>query len=258
MPKTNPIFSDYTTMTLYESILKAKAQSKKLLAVLLDPDKIVLKDLPHLVKKINQSPASHIFVGGSEVRKPILQNVVPFLKSNTSLPVILFPGHPSQITPFADGILLLNLLSGNNPDFLAKYQIEAAPILQKTNLEILPTAYLLIDGGTPSAVERVSKTKPLSPLQPEKIYHTALAGQMMGNQLLYLEAGSGAAYPVAEDILKIVAKNTSIPLIVGGGISNQAAMQNAFRAGADLVVIGTAFEKDDTFFDTFNPLTTQI
>jgi len=236
-------------LTIRQQILEAKSNGQKLLAILLDPDKIELKNLKQLIEKINQSPATHIFVGGSIVQNNILEELILTLKQKTNLPVILFPGDPSQISPKADGILFLSLLSGRNPDYLIEYQVQAAPILKKTNLEVISTGYILIESGNETAVARVSKTKPLSRENLDLVLATALAGEMLGNQLIYLEAGSGAKKPVPAEMIELVAQNVRIPVIVGGGIVDLHGIQKAYNAGADLVVIGTAFENNSHFFE---------
>ena len=234
--------------TIYNQILQAKAESRKLLAILLDPDKIDLNNIETLVQKINQSPATHVFVGGSLVQNNILDELILKIKENCHLPVVLFPGNPSQISDKADAILFLSLISGRNSDYLIEHQVNSVPILNKTNLEIIPTGYILIESGTETAVERVSKTKPLNRNNPEYILQTAQAGEMLGNKLIYLEAGSGAKFSVPKEAVTLVSQNIKIPLIVGGGIVDLEGITNAYNAGADLVVIGTAFEKNSNFF----------
>ena len=234
---------------LYPEILLAKKQNKKLLALLLDPDKLILNDIEKLILKINNSPATHIFVGGSSFEGNHLDEIIIRLKSKIQLPILLFPGNPSQISAEADGILFLMLLSGRNPDYLVEHQINAVPILEKTNLEIISTGYILIESGGKTAVERVSKTKPLSKNNIEYISQTAKAGELIGNKLIYLEAGSGAKNAVPLQIIKSVSDRISVPLLVGGGIRSKKQIDEAYSAGADLVVIGTAFENDINFFD---------
>lgn len=234
---------------IYNKITQSKVERKKLLAILLDPDKIVLKNLPSLISKINQSPATHIFIGGSQVKTTILNELIVKIKQNCNLPVVLFPGNPSQISAEADAILFLSLISGRNPDYLIEHQVKAAPILKQTKLEIISTGYILIDSGTETAVERVSKTKPLERSNLDLVLATAQAGEMLGNKLIYLEAGSGAKQSVPLEIIKLVAQNIEIPLLVGGGIVDLQGIQKAYDAGADLVVIGTAFENDINFFN---------
>ena len=240
--------------TIYEDILESKVQNKKLLAILLDPDKMDWETLENLVKAIHQSPATHIFIGGSRVETNRIDELIVkirhyyFVLSVEVLPIVLFPGNPSQISNQADGILFLSLLSGRNPDFLIEHQVNAAPILKKTQLQIIPTAYILIESGNKTAVATVSKTKPLDRKNSQYAMQTALAGQMLGHKLVYLEAGSGAKQAVPLEMIKTVAKNIDIPLIVGGGITDLPSIQKAYQAGADLVVIGTAFENNSQFF----------
>lgn len=234
---------------LYPEILLAKKQNKKLLALLLDPDKLDLNSIDELISKINQSPATHIFVGGSSFEGNYLDEIIIRLKSKIQLPIILFPGNPSQISAEADGILFLMLLSGRNADYLIEHQINAVPILEKTNLEIISTGYILIESGAETAVERISKTKPLSKSNIKYIAQTAKAGELIGNKLIYLEAGSGALNAVDSEIIKCVSNSISIPLLVGGGIRSKKQMDEAYNSGSDLVVIGTAFENDINFFD---------
>ena len=234
---------------IYRQIVEAKTNNQKLLAILLDPDKIIFANVAHLISKINQSPATHIFIGGSLVENNILNELILKIKKNCQLPIVLFPGNPSQISDKADAILFLSLISGRNPDYLIEHQVKAAPILKQTNLEIISTGYMLIESGSETAVERISKTKPLDRNNLELVLATAQAGEMLGNKLLYLEAGSGAKQSVPLEMIQLISKNVKIPVIVGGGIIDLQGIQNAYNAGADLVVIGTAFEKDADFFD---------
>lgn len=234
---------------IYQEIVEAKQNKTKLLAILLDPDKINLNSFDVLIDKINMSPATHILVGGSIVENNIMDDLIEQLKQKCTLPVLLFPGNPSQISNKADGILFLSLLSGRNPDYLIEHHVNAVPILEKTNLEIISTGYLLIESDSETAVERVSQTKPLDRNNEELIYTTAKAGELLGNKLIYLEAGSGAKLAVPEKVISYVSSKIKVPLIVGGGIRSQKAIENAFNKGADMVVIGTAFENDNTFFE---------
>ncbi len=236
-------------MKIYQEILKSKQQNQKLLAVLLDPDKLLVEAIAVLVLKINQSSATHILVGGSSFNGNHLDELMAELKQKINLPILLFPGNPTQISAEADGILFLQLLSGRNPDYLVEHQIEAVPFLEKTNLEIISTGYILIESGSETAVERVSKTKPLARHDFDYVAQTAKAGELIGNKLIYLEAGSGAQKNVPMEMVSTVAKRITVPLIVGGGIRSKAGIEAAFEAGADMVVIGTAFENDINFFD---------
>ena len=236
-------------MEIYQEILSAKQKNQKLLAILIDPDKVHTAHVSELAAKINESPATHIFVGGSSFNGHHLDEIILKMKAKITLPILLFPGNPSQISAEADGILFLMLLSGRNPDYLVEHQINAVPILEKTSLEIISTGYILIESGGETAVERVSKTKPLSNNNSDYIAQTAKAGELIGNKLIYLEAGSGAQNAVPMEIIKNVSGRISVPLIVGGGIRSKKQIEEAYSAGADLVVIGTAFENDIKFFE---------
>lgn len=234
---------------VYEDILDAKRHKRKLLAILIDPEKTNLYNCQSLIEKINQSPATHIFVGGSSYAGNHLDEMIRLLKGKITLPIVLFPGNPSQISKEADGILFLQLLSGRNPDFLIEHQVEAVSSLEKTNLEIISTGYILIESGNETAVQRVSKTKPLDRNNAQYVAQTAKAGEYIGNKLIYLEAGSGAKKTVPHEMISIVSDRITIPLIVGGGIRSKTEIESAFNSGADIVVIGTAFENNPNFFD---------
>ena len=237
------------TPKIYLEILNAFEKKKRLLAVLLDPDKVDFNQIKQLVEKINQSPATHILIGGSLVFSDLIEKIIAEIKLFTELPILLFPGHPSQIAENADGILFLSLLSGRNPDYLIEHQVKAAPLLKKSNLEIISTAYLLIESGGITAVEKVSKTVPILRKHIEQAVATAQAGEMMGNKLIYLEAGSGALQAVPQEMIQKVTQSVEIPVIVGGGIRTKEGIENAYNSGATMVVIGTAFENDSEFFN---------
>ncbi len=231
--------------SILSHIQKASKKGEKLLAILLDPDKSTLEEISSITKRIENLNAHFIFVGGSFVEDGVTSNFVKKLKENTEIPIILFPGNYSQVTNYADGLLFLSLLSGRNPEYLIEQQIKAVPFLKNSTLEIIPTGYILIDGGTNSSVLKVSKTTPISQNNIELAVATAVAGMYKGKQLIYLEAGSGAKQVVNAEIISEVKKNISIPLIVGGGIRSKEQLNNAYKNGADLVVIGTAFENNE-------------
>lgn len=236
-------------MNLNTNILKSIQSTKRNLAVLIDPDKMRLEAVSNFIAKVNQSIATHIFVGGSEVDEGLTEILVIEIKKNSKLPVILFPGDVIQITDKADGILFLSLISGRNPEYLIGKQVEAVSKLTQTNLEIIPTGYLLIENGKQTAVQRVSETKPIPRHAIQTIKDTAKAGELLGMKLIYLEAGSGATHPIEPEIISQVKHQLNSPLIVGGGIRSKTEMDLAYKAGADLVVIGTAFEEDESFFE---------
>ncbi len=236
-------------MSIYQHLLEAKQAHRKLLAVLIDPEKMELQNVPAFFTMVHQSICTHIFVGGSTDQHQQTQALVIAIKKATTLPVILFPGDAAQLTHEADGLLFLSLLSGRNPEYLIEQHVKAIPFLKKATLEVLPTGYILVDGKKETAVQRVSKTQPILQSEIKTIEHTALAGQYAGKKLIYLEAGSGATVPVHATIIKTVKDSLNIPLIVGGGIRSKQQVATAFNAGADLVVIGTAFENDLSFFE---------
>ncbi|MDO4727781.1 MAG: geranylgeranylglyceryl/heptaprenylglyceryl phosphate synthase [Bacteroidota bacterium] len=235
--------------SVYKQFIQAKQNQQKLLAILLDPDKIVFDTLEQSCHKIKLSGATHIFVGGSTVEDKLTEKVVLSLKQFLNIPIVLFPGNHNQITPYADALLFLSLISGNNPEFLIGQHIKAAPILHNMNLEVIPTSYLLIDGGNTTSVARVSQTQPIAQTQPQQILNTVWAGKLLGHQLTYLEAGSGAKFPIDNQIINLVSQHLSHPLIVGGGIKSLSKIKQVHDAGADIVVIGTAFEQNPNFFD---------
>ncbi|MCB0453131.1 MAG: geranylgeranylglyceryl/heptaprenylglyceryl phosphate synthase [Aequorivita sp.] len=225
----------------YKNLLKSVAEKEKQLAILIDPDKFDISETKSFLKKIPKE-TTHLFVGGSTVANGETEATVKALKAETSLPIFLFPGDHSHITPFADALLFLTLLSGRNAEYLVGQQIKSISKLKNSTLEIIATGYILIDGGNDSAVSKVTNTEPLSQKNSEAIVHTALAGQFMGAKLIYLEAGSGAKFPVKPEIISEVKKAINIPLIVGGGIKTDAQKNAAYNAGADMMVMGTVYE----------------
>lgn len=237
---------------IYNDILLAKTKNTKLLAVLLDPDKLDIDSVKTQISKINSSSTTHIFVGGSIVANHQTELIVTVIKKHTTLPVILFPGDVNQITDTANGLLFLSLLSGRNPEYLIEQQVKSAPLLQKSNLEVIPTGYILINGGVKTAVQQVSKTIPIERDNVELAVHTAVAGQYLGKKLIYLEAGSGAKSTVSLEMISEVSNSLHIPLIVGGGLRTNSQIQDAYSAGADIVVVGTAFEENESFLENIH------
>jgi len=234
--------------SLYRQLLEIKARGEKALAILLDPDKIDLADVDYWCERIAASPATHLFIGGSIVHSDHMDDLVWALKLRTSLPIVLFPGHPSQLSRHADAMLYLSLLSGRNAEFLIGHHVDSAQSVIASQIETVPTGYILCGDDHTTAVARVSQTRPIPCREQDTIVNTALAAQLLGKQLVYLEAGSGARDAIPTEIIEKVSQQLSIPLIVGGGIRTQAGIQAAYKAGADLVVIGTAFENDPDFF----------
>ena len=228
------------------TILSARAAGKKLLAVLLDPEKSFHPEL------FAQALPDLIFVGGSTgTNAEKLVHTLKSLNLQSSIPIILFPGNISQFTPEADALLFLSVLSSSNPDMLTGAHIRAARAVEQSGIESIPMGYILIDGGRESAVERTTGSAPIARTDIDRIVNTAIAAQLLGKQLVYLEAGSGAAVPVAPETVAAVRKHLSIPLIVGGGICSPEQMKAAFAAGADIVVIGNHFESHPTDLPVF-------
>ena len=238
--------------SIYKDIQSAILNKEKLLAVLIDPDKFLIENTSLFFEKVNASIATHIFVGGSIVDDHQTDILVSEIKKYTSLPIVLFPGDVTQLTDKADALLFLSLLSGSNPEYLIGKHIKAVSKLRNTSLEVIPTGYILIESGKLTAVEEVTNTKPMSRDNVQDIVDTAKAGQLLGMKLIYLEAGSGAKVTLTKAIISQVKKELNIPLIVGGGIKTIEQLENAYNFGADLVVIGTAFEKDESFFNEIN------
>jgi putative glycerol-1-phosphate prenyltransferase len=232
-------------MSILSTLRERHKVGKKSIAVLLDPDKIEdsTKILP-LINLCTENCVDFFFVGGSLITTPNLSEVVRKIKENVSIPVILFPGNSMQIDPTADAILFLSLISGRNPELLIGQHVVSAPIIRNTRLEVIPTGYMLINSGKLTSVAYISNTMPI----PEDKYSlaacTAMAGEMLGLQCIYLDAGSGAEKEITARMIASVKKAVNVPLIVGGGINTAQKALNAFQAGADLIVIGNALEKD--------------
>lgn len=236
-------------ISVYNNIQASVSKSERQLAILIDPDKFSIENTSAFISKVNSSIITHIFVGGSIVAENETDILVCEIKKHTKLPIILFPGDITQITNKADAILFLSLISGQNPEYLIGKHVEAVSKLREIILEVIPTGYILIESGKVTAVEKVTQTKPLSRNNIQAIIDTAKAGELLGMKLLYLEAGSGAKEPITKEIIASVKKELEIPLIIGGGIKSKIQLENAYSAGADLVVIGTAFEEDECLFE---------
>jgi len=231
-------------MNLYSQLKDKKDKGIKSFAVLLDPDKMDKESCIRIVNMGLESKIDYFFVGGSLLTENNLNFIIKTIKANTTIPAILFPGSYMQIDVMADAILLLSLISGRNSDFLIGQHVVAAPILKKSRLEIFPTGYMLIDCGKQTTVSYISNTTPIPHDKPSVAVCTAMAGEMLGLKLLYLDGGSGAMYPVSKKMISQVRKSTEVPLIVGGGINTPQKAMDALEAGADVIVIGNGIEKD--------------
>lgn len=226
---------------VYTHLLQQVQKGVRLLAILIDPDKFDVATTQDFLKRI-PAQTTHLFLGGSTVANTLMDTLILSLKQHTQLPLVIFPGAANQISQQADALLFLSLLSGTNPEYLIGQQKAGAAQLLHSTLEVIPTGYILIDGGTTSAVARVTNTTPLSQKNRDEILHTAVAAELMGAKCVYLEAGSGAKIPVSASIITAVKQMLNIPIIVGGGIRTAQQLEQAYGAGADMVVMGTVYE----------------
>jgi putative glycerol-1-phosphate prenyltransferase len=230
-------------MSLYNQIIEGKAQGKKHWVPLLDPDKCDEPYLKHLIEQLETLPVFWL-VGGSLINEGSVFELVKRLKSIQDRPVCLFPGSAQHFTSNADAILYLSLISGRNPDYLIGQHVQSALTIKKSRLEVLPTGYVLIKCGVQQTTAEYLSGTPAIPYQkPEIAVATAIAGELLGMKMIYLDGGSGAEKPISTEMIKAVSSNLDIPLIVGGGIRTKADLENAWSAGADLCVVGTALEK---------------
>lgn len=230
---------------MLEHIEKAKGSQRKLLAVLIDPDfgqdEAVLE---RTVQNACMAKADLLFVGGSLLTSASFDRCVEHVKALSDRPVVLFPGSPAQLSRHADAVLFLSLISGRNPELLIGHHVTAAPSIKALGLEAIPTGYMLVDGGRPTTVSYVSQTLPLPHDKPGIAAATALAGELLGLRTMYMDTGSGAQRTVSPAMIAAVRKAVNVPLIVGGGIRDAATARALCEAGADVLVVGTAFEQD--------------
>jgi len=232
-------------MSVLKTLRDRHALGKKSVAILVDPDKA--EDPARLLQLVNLASENCIdffFVGGSLVTTSNLAEVVKVIKENVTIPVVLFPGNSMQVEPTADALLFLSLISGRNPELLIGQHVVAAPIIRNTKLEVIPTGYVLINSGRITSVAYISNTTPIPDDKYSLAACTALAGEMLGLQSIYLDAGSGAEKEISAKMIATVRKSVSVPLIVGGGINTSQKAFNALEAGADMIVIGNALEKN--------------
>lgn len=227
-------------MNLYDKILD---NSKKKFTVLIDPDKPTNEQIVSIVKKSNQAKVDLFFVGGSLLTTDSLDNCIKLIKNNSDIPVLIFPGNSLQISKWCDGFLLLSLISGRNPEMLIGRHVIAAPYLKLYGNEIIPTGYMIVDSGRQTSVSYMSNTVPIPHDKDDIAICTALAGEMLGLKLIYMDAGSGAENPISKEMIYKVKQNISIPLVVGGGIRTPEKAAEDAKAGADIIVVGNIFEK---------------
>ncbi|MGZ8559230.1 MAG: phosphoglycerol geranylgeranyltransferase, partial [Chitinophagaceae bacterium] len=229
---------------IYHSLSEKKKQGKKSFAVLIDPDKVNNPMLDELIGLAVAAKVDYLLVGGSLVISNHLDECVLHIKQNCNIPVILFPGSPSQISKYADALLYLSLISGRNPELLIGQHVVSAPFVKQSGLEIMSTGYIVVDGGAPTTVSYISNASPVPADKNEIAMCTAMAGEMLGMKLIYMDSGSGAKRPITESMIEAVAKNISTPLIIGGGITDPEKAYLNCKAGADVIVVGNAIEKN--------------
>ena len=229
---------------IYHSITERKRQGKKSFAVLIDPDKVNGKDVVQLVELAKDAKVDYLLVGGSLVVSNYLDECVQLIKTHCSIPTILFPGSTSQVSKYADALLYLSLISGRNADLLIGQHVVSAPVVKQSGLEIMATGYMVIDGGAPTTVSYISNATPIPADKNEIAVCTAMAGEMLGMKLIYMDAGSGAKRAISEEMISRVSKAIEAPLIIGGGITEPEKAYLNCKAGADLIVVGNAIEKN--------------
>lgn len=229
---------------IYHQLLSAKQQRLKKFVVLIDPDKMRLGSIKEVLALSKEYDIDYFFIGGSLVVNDMLDGVLEDIKKQCDIPMILFPGNSFQLSYKADGLLFLSLISGRNADLLIGKHVITAPFLKISPLEIISTGYMLIDGGISTTVQYMSNTSPIPANKHDIAVCTAIAGELLGLKQIYMDAGSGAQNPINPSMIESVAGAINIPLIVGGGISNAQTVYDNYAAGADVIVVGNAFEKD--------------
>ncbi len=229
---------------IYNLLTERKQQGKKSFAVLIDPDKVSDSNMGQLIDLAVAAKVDYFLVGGSLVISNYVDECIQFIKRKCNIPVILFPGSPSQVSKYADALLYLSLISGRNAELLIGQHVVSAPVVKQSGLEIMPTGYMVIDGGAPTTVSYISNASPIPADKNEIAMCTAMAGEMLGMRLIYMDAGSGAKRAIPESMIQKVAQSISVPLIVGGGIIEPEKAYLNCKAGADVIVVGNAIEKD--------------
>ncbi len=241
-----------------KNILRLKENNQKAIAILIDPDNLSREFLVKQVELAKINSVDFFFVGGSMITDDCLEETIDYIKSNCDIPAVIFPGSVNQVSNKADAILFLSLISGRNPDLLIGNHVLSAPRIQKTGIEVIPTGYMLIDGGKPTAASYVSNSFPIPNDKPKIARVTALAGEMLGLRLNFLDAGSGAVKKVSQEMIRATAQGTSNPLIVGGGIKTSEGAKEAWSSGATLVVIGNAIENDPNIIKEVSKIKIQL
>jgi len=234
-------------MKVYNYLMKVKEEKGAGFLVLIDPDKFNREKIDDFIVACEKGKVDAFLVGGSLLGDDYLGEMISEVKKRTEIPVILFPGGTNQVSPNADAILYLSLISGRNPDFLIGKHVISAPLIKRHNLEAISTGYMLVESGKTTTAEYMSNTKPIPFRKYDIAVATALAGEFLGMKLLYLEAGSGAEYPIPAEMVKAVSENVTVPLIVGGGLRLPKSARNRVEAGASFIVVGNHFENPATW-----------
>ena len=229
---------------IYTHILQSKKEGKKLFAILIDPDKQNNVGLSSIINKANNNKVDFFFVGGSLLTNDSLNSCISTIKENSNIPVVLFPGNAMQVHNKADGILFLSLISGRNAEMLIGKQVITAPLLKKSNLEVLSTGYMLIESGKSTTASYMSTTTPIPHDKNDVAVCTAMAGEMLGLKLIFMDGGSGAVNTISEEMIKSVSEEIDCPLIIGGGINTSKKALEKLKAGADIIVVGNAIENN--------------
>ncbi len=227
---------------IYSIIEQKRKKNLRSFAILIDPDKQEVESLEKVVSFAQKEPVDFFFVGGSLLTNGRFSNTINYLKSKTQIPIVIFPGSTMQISKDADAILFLSLISGRNPEMLIGRHVLSAPDLKCSGIEVISTGYMLIDSGKQTSVSYMSNSTPIPYDKPDIAACTALAGEMLGMKLIYMDGGSGAHHPISEAMIKMVRSFIDIPLIVGGGIKTPEKVRENLAAGADIIVVGNALE----------------
>ena len=242
---------------IYSQILQKRNKKQKSFAVLIDPDYLKLTNLEATINIALKHNVDYFFIGGSLIIQDRLEECLKIIRERCNIPTILFPGNGFQLSHHADALMFLSLISGRNPEYLIGKHVEVAPKLQLSSLEIIPTGYMLIDGYSSNTASYISQTFPIPSDKPEIAVATALAGQFLGFKLIFMDAGSGAKVSVSNEMVSRVSQMIQVPLIIGGGIKSGEKARELFTAGADIIVVGNAIEKDPSLIAEISNITRQ-
>jgi putative glycerol-1-phosphate prenyltransferase len=232
------------TGKVYRDLCTLKERGKCGFAVLVDPDKTAPADMAYLAQLCGDAQVDYLLVGGSLLVNNQLDACIQRFKAESGIPVVLFPGSPAQVTPYADALLYLSLVSGRNADLLIGQHVVSAPAVKSSGLEVISTGYMIIDGGVPTTVSYMSHSAPIPANKPDIALCTAWAAELQGKHIIYMDAGSGAKKPISAEMIRKVSSHIDIPLFIGGGITTPEKVYENCKAGANMIVVGNAIEKD--------------